>query len=129
MSDSLLMEMREQRLRWIEAGGHRWLLFIPYQRDAALLLERIAKTDPNGMEGQLLAMDEALAYLRDWEGITEGDLLGNGAEEPVAFDREIALEYLADHLGEADEIARELFEAIRERSEIAEKKKSALRLA
>lgn len=121
----LLDRMHAARLRWVEIDGREWQLYVPVEREAYLLLERIEEpAGPQDIEAQFLALDRCLPYVRDWRGFSEADLLADGsADVPAPFDAEVAAFYLADHLAVADELARRLFEAISEEIVRAREKK------
>lgn len=106
----LSRRMEREREFWVEVAPGKRIKFLRPLMDEA-------RHAVNGIR-------EVCEYLRDWEGVTESDLLKSGGDATVEFDQNIASQLLRDHLGWAKKVANAMASAMKDRvkaTEVAEK--------
>lgn len=86
MSRELVNRMIQQREQWFDVGGGKSLLL---RRPTELFVSEWA-------EAGAKSSDMLRETIRGWKGFKEVDLIPSGGEDAVAFDPDLALEWISD---------------------------------
>lgn len=110
MSLQLIKQLREQRMTWVVVDEactppKRVRIIRPTEVEIAQHLVKAGEVS--------VGFDQVKAFVVDWDGFTEADLLGAsvGAADPVPFSQALWAEVVADHTLWVRTVAQALLDA------------------
>ena len=105
-----LARFQKSRESDVKAGGYTFVIRRPSQLDVARV----------GAEGGNVGLDFACRYVVGWPGLLESDLLPGGDPEPVEFDSDLFVAWIADKPDLWQPIIAGVIESFRRHEEASE---------